>query len=139
MLTDAYGEHFGEFLIGWWKDGIHIAGAVVDCDTTIVNGTLGAFGQGWVYDSNGNIYTGELSHRVIEGEGTMRYENGASYTGDWVNGKRHGRGEYTYTNGDTEVGEYKHNKKRDEHIYMYQASRIQEKRRYNSRGIQFNQ
>ena len=55
-----------------------------------------------------NVYTGEVSNGVPNGQGTFTFSDDHKYVGAWKDGRMHGRGTFTWAKGDKFVGEYKY-------------------------------
>ena len=74
---------------------------------------------GSIVSSNGDIYFGEFSKGIPNGQGRYEYANGAKYFGEIKSGKRHGRGISIYSDGDRYTGDYKDNNRNGKGTLIY--------------------
>jgi hypothetical protein len=59
---------------------------------------------------NKGLYSGQMSHGVRSGRGTMVYNNGARYERDWILHKQHGEGKIEWRNGKSYNGNWLYGK-----------------------------
>lgn len=106
--TSRYDGELGNFTYtGPFRNGLpHGLGRLVTDDGGIFEGTFENFSpvKGRAYETDGAVYSGQLSDWDYHGRGVMTYPDGAVYTGDWDYGDRDGNGSYTGAGGDVITG-----------------------------------
>lgn len=69
--------------------------------------------------SDGGEYVGEWRDNLMHGSGTRRYPNGDVYMGDYLLGQRQGQGRFFYANGDLYWGSWENNEMHGSGRYYY--------------------
>jgi hypothetical protein len=62
-------------------------------------------GRGTFHFANGNVFVGQFSNGVFEGEGRYTFEGG-SYEGEWRSGRYHGQGSLQFADGSSYRGHF---------------------------------
>ncbi len=86
----------------------------IDVDNKNWNSCVGS-----IINSNGDVYFGEFSKGIPNGQGRYEYANGAKYFGEIKFSKRHGKGISIYSDGDSYIGEYKDNNRNGKGTLIY--------------------
>lgn len=97
---------------GGWNDLIQMEGRglmILVNDQVLLEGCWkeGNFVFGRIYFKDGSYYEGEISGKLLNGQGKFVNKNKEQYEGSFVNGFREGQGCYHYEDGCIYIGEFK--------------------------------
>ena len=72
---------------------------------------------------NGDVYVGQMSGGLREGQGTYSWSDGRRYTGGFRAGLEEGQGVYTYPNGEKYEGQFRANRRTGQGTYSWPDGR----------------
>jgi hypothetical protein len=101
----------GDTYVGEFRDNHHYNGIYTWANGDTYEGTFDGFNP---HGKNvkktfadGSVYRGDISRRLMHGNGDLTFADGTRYKGTFVKDKMHGTGSITYPNGSHYEGEFK--------------------------------